>query len=323
MTDSVDGHLSLPFAILMAQGGPRSQQQVNPHFSGLVIQQFYGYWASGFKDPLRLRLFVVIEFLLVVFQNLLMWDVVYNIYVIFPSAPSSVPPRPFYIVIHLQLLIPIQAQLWAGPTNSLCQLFIILLANVYLADRIHGLTKSRVQSGIVFALSIIAFVFGLVNVVGVWKTPMSPLLGTVTSVIWHTMQAVAECLITFFLARVLLKARSGVRASDSVVNYIIRNVIQTGCLATTWAIIAAYLPALSYRCCRLRSGSQRKARENITFKYGFMDLMLSVKFNANNSLDLEFRIFKRITASSEKTSGVHTQWPWKSRIREAFEEYEH
>lgn len=39
-----------------------------------------------------------------------------------------------------------------------------------------------------------------------------------------------------FLARALLNARSGVRRSDKVVNYLVRNVIQTGFLATVWAI---------------------------------------------------------------------------------------
>ena len=77
-----------------------------------------------------------------------------------------------------------------------------------------------------------------------------------TSVIWHAIQALVECLITstsihssqirmshyshciVFLSRTLLKSRSGVRRSDSIVDYLVRNVIQTGCLATIWAIAA-------------------------------------------------------------------------------------
>ena len=33
-------------------------------------------------------------------------------------------------------------------------------------------------------------------------------------------------------------SRTGLRRSDSIVNYLVRNVIQTGCLATIWAIAA-------------------------------------------------------------------------------------
>src|SRR5579863_4298655 len=82
-----------------------------------------------------------------------------------------------------------QALLWEGPANSLCQLFIILLANLSLASRlvhrpvhadsmliskssIHGLTKSRVQSVTVAALSTVAFVFGMVTIVTTWRKPM-------------------------------------------------------------------------------------------------------------------------------------------------------
>jgi hypothetical protein len=61
--------------------------------------------------------------------------------IIFSSAPSGAAGCPFYIVIHLQLLvlISIQAKLWAGPVNSLCQLPMILLANAFLATRSVGL----------------------------------------------------------------------------------------------------------------------------------------------------------------------------------------
>jgi len=31
---------------------------------------------------------------------------------------------------------PIQAPLWSGPANSICQLFIVILANIFLAYRL-------------------------------------------------------------------------------------------------------------------------------------------------------------------------------------------
>ena len=45
-------------------------------------------------------------------------------------------------------------------------------------------------------------------------------------------------LCTVLLSRVLLKARSGMRQSDSTINYIVRNITQTGFLATAWALAA-------------------------------------------------------------------------------------
>ena len=87
----------------------------------------------------------------------------------------------------------------------------------------------------------------------------SPTLRQHLSIAWHATQAAVECLITcpsfqisrfpdnlqsihplrtVLLSRVLLKARSGMRQSDLTINYIVRNIIQTGCLATAWALAA-------------------------------------------------------------------------------------
>ena len=66
------------------------------------------------------------------------------------------------------------------------------------------------------------------------------------------LQAIAECLIMctsllkihgetdcffciVFLARALLSSRSGLQRSDSVVNHLVRNVIQIGLFAMIWA----------------------------------------------------------------------------------------
>jgi len=53
-----------------------------------------------------------------------------------------------------------------------------------------------------------------------------------------TIYRVIPLLRTVLLSRVLLKARSGMRRSDSTINYIVRSIIQTGCLATVWALAA-------------------------------------------------------------------------------------
>ncbi|KAH9965632.1 hypothetical protein BGW80DRAFT_753663 [Lactifluus volemus] len=194
---------------------------LDAYLFGLVTQQFYGYWTYGFKDPIHLRLFVIVEFLLVALQSVLMWHFGYTIFITV-SSPSKAPP----------------SQTWAGPVNSLCQLFIIILANGFLAARIHTLTRSRAQTALVLALSTLAFTFGLVNIVGAWAHPSSQSLLKTASIIWHAVQAIVECLISLILIRVLLKSRSGFGKSNSIVNHLIRNIIQTGCLATIWAVVA-------------------------------------------------------------------------------------
>lgn len=63
-----------------------------------------------------------------------------------------------------------------------------------------------------------------------------------------------------FLVRVLLKSRIGVRKSDNIVDLLVRGAIQTGSLATLWAIAGLvtsfFVPRnLIYRVFDITSGS--------------------------------------------------------------------
>lgn len=147
----------------------------------------------------------------------------------------------FVFMCIVQLLIPIQASLWAGPANSLCQLFIIIFANIFLATRlvhlllfrltrypfptfsIYSLTKSRIQGLTPIFFSTLAFVFGMITVVATTWTkecvflfhaeqsnPVDIIQSSQsfrygTSVVWYTSQTTAECLISckFFLLQVM------------------------------------------------------------------------------------------------------------------------
>jgi len=187
---------------------------------GLVGQQYYSYCTGGFKDRIYLKLFVNVQFALITLQSIFMWHLIFTIFVDYYGVPM--PP----------------SAAWGGMANALCQLFIIIFANTFLVIRIHGLTKSLVQSLTPMFFSIIAFVFGMVTVSGSIWTDYSQSYRYITSIVWYVSQTVAECLISFFLVRALLKARSGLQRSDSVVRYLIRNVIQTAALATIWSIVS-------------------------------------------------------------------------------------
>jgi len=127
----------------------------------------------------------------------------------------------------------------------MCECILVLFANIFLAIRVHSLTKSRFQCGLIIALSMSAFGLGMLTTTIAWCQTSKPSFlvnGTMTpqakgmAATWHGLQAISECLITILLARALLKSRSGLRSSDTVVNYLIRNVIQIGFFAMLWAI---------------------------------------------------------------------------------------
>jgi len=196
---------------------------VNAFFFGVVCQQLYSYWISHFDDPVHVKVFVVAQFCIVVLQGAMLWNFAWDIYIVnyaLLSNPRSVP--------------------WQAFTNSLCQLVLIMMANVFLVARIYSLTRSRLQSGLVLAFSSMAFIVGVVSLLMGWRrtsqnfTP-GPLAA---SGIWHGFQAIAECLIMFFLMRALLASRSGMKTSNSIVHHFVRNAVQIGVFATLWSLAA-------------------------------------------------------------------------------------
>ncbi|KAH9956345.1 hypothetical protein BC827DRAFT_1232195 [Russula dissimulans] len=198
---------------------------LNGYFFGIVSQQMYQYWFSRYNDPLYVKAFVATQFSVIVVQAVLYWQLAWNIYI--DTSELSIHPK---------------SGIWQAPVNSACQLVLILMANAFLSVRVNTLTRSRLQCGLTLGFSTAAFVVGLVNLVTSWKS--KSILSNFTtsqhiaSVVGYVLQAIAECLIMFFLARALLASRTGIKRSDSVVNQLARNVIQIGLCATLWSIAA-------------------------------------------------------------------------------------
>ncbi|KAH9971391.1 hypothetical protein BGW80DRAFT_1322183 [Lactifluus volemus] len=201
---------------------------VNAFLSGIVSQQFYAYWCRGFGDSKRIKVFVVIQYAVVIIQSAALWQLVWSLFI----AGYGQPPDP-------------KASTWETLVHAVSQCVLVLSANMFLAIRIYHLTKSRLQTGLAIALSISAFSVAMVNVVTTWtNTLKSSFMGSlylstsenITSIVWHVLQAFTECLITFLLARALSKSRSGLQRTDSVVNYLIRRVIQIGFIASLWVV---------------------------------------------------------------------------------------
>ncbi|KAH9972291.1 hypothetical protein BGW80DRAFT_382384 [Lactifluus volemus] len=214
---------------------------VNAYLFGVVSQQFYIYWTSDFNDTIRIKIFVVLQFLVVTFQAIMLWALTWNIF-----------------ITNYGLPLDAQGCTWGAIAQSVGQNVLVLSANMFLAIRILHLTDSRLQAGLVIALSASAFIVGIVNIVITWDATMpspfetSTSLSTppkLTAVVCHALQAIAECLITIFLSRALLKSRSGIRKTDGVVNCLIRKAVQIGFFATAWTIAGLttwfFLPKIS------------------------------------------------------------------------------
>ncbi|KAH9976867.1 hypothetical protein BGW80DRAFT_884476 [Lactifluus volemus] len=198
---------------------------LNSFFCGIISKQHYLYWTSGFNDPMYMKILVAAQFSIVVFQSAMDWLFAWNL----------------YIVIYDKGYVS-KASTWGSPVNSACQCLLIIMANTFLAYRIYNLTGSRLRTGLVFGLSFTAFLIGVpVTVVG-WALTERPdievsyTIQRVAIVLWHTLQAIAEFLIMYFLYRALRASRSGLQRSDQVVHHLARSVIQIGLFAIIWAI---------------------------------------------------------------------------------------
>lgn len=216
---------TLPFDAAQVMGVLLIAILLNAYFFGFVCQQLYSYWISRFDDPVHVKAFVVAQFCVVVLQGAILWDLAWNVY-----------------IVSYALITDPKSVTWQAFANSLCQVVLIMMANAFLAHRIYTLTQSRLQSGLVLAFSSMAFIVGVVNLSTTWKlkSNLQPFTHAqlAASGIWHGLQAIAECFIMYFLTRALLKSRSGMKTSDSIVHHFVRNAVQSGLFATIWSLAA-------------------------------------------------------------------------------------
>ncbi|KAI0294727.1 hypothetical protein B0F90DRAFT_1224573 [Multifurca ochricompacta] len=199
---------------------------LNAFLFGVISQQLFSYCISGFKDLRHIKIFVITQFAVVAVQSTVIWNMAWVIFVLEHDRTSN-----------------LKASIWQPPVSSFCQCILVLLANLFFASRIHRLTKSRLQSYLVITFSTLAFISGMATILMTWNWKKSPIESIrltpprkAMSVVWHGLQAISESLITLFLCRALLKARSGLHKSDRIVKCLVRSVIQVGFFATLWAV---------------------------------------------------------------------------------------
>ncbi|KAN0133063.1 hypothetical protein V8E53_009093 [Lactarius tabidus] len=189
---------------------------------GLVSQQLYEYSLSGFKDSIRIKIFLGAHYGIVALQSVMLWQLAWS-----------------YFIVEYGF---VKTRTWQVAVSLVFQCMLVLSANIFLADRIHAMIRCRVQSAVIITLSIFAFAFGVATILLISFGQITP-RGTYTrpevilSAFWHGLQAIAQCLVTYSLIRGHLDSRSGIQKSDGVVYYLVRRVVQTGLLAMIWAIL--------------------------------------------------------------------------------------
>ncbi|KAI0258097.1 hypothetical protein BC834DRAFT_136615 [Gloeopeniophorella convolvens] len=186
---------------------------INTYVYGTVTQQFISYWGHGYKDSRLLKLFVGLVFLINSAQN----------------STVHAPSRSRY-----------KLSSWPLYFASVADSLVVFLANIFLCARIYRLTQSKIRLWIGAVFSVASLMAGVASALAGWIVqPTSNRHNGGIDIgvfIWHGLQILTDSGIMLMLTRALLKSRSGISKSDSLVYHYIRCVVQTGCIATIWSI---------------------------------------------------------------------------------------
>ncbi|KAJ6453371.1 hypothetical protein C8R45DRAFT_1039273 [Mycena sanguinolenta] len=121
-------------------------------------------------------------------------------------------------------------------------LFVVLLSmpiQLFFAWRIHQLTKSIWIPALIALLGLTSFGGGVWTTIRIHILKLfakKPLLHT-PALVWFLTSCVADVLITISLVWTLTNKKTGFRATDSVVDKIIRTTIQTGMITAVFSIL--------------------------------------------------------------------------------------
>ncbi|KAF8351336.1 hypothetical protein F5887DRAFT_1058222 [Amanita rubescens] len=179
---------------------------INTYLYGLVSFQFISYYNAGFKDPLWIRVMVVV----CVYAA---WDMCVTHY----GDPS------FLLVVT-----------WIVPFTAVSTAFIAMISQSYLIHRLYMLTKNRILVASCVGLQHLCLCFWVL----LWNTRCVKYFDrlSVPVAVWLGSQTIADVIITISLITVLLRSRTGFRRTDTVVNRLIRGAVQTGFFVSLFAM---------------------------------------------------------------------------------------
>ncbi|KAK0219938.1 hypothetical protein IW262DRAFT_1381391 [Armillaria fumosa] len=193
----------------------------NTYLFGIVTFQFATYYGSKHKDPLWIRITVLLLFL-----N----DSVHSAGVIYMAWFYCVEN---YTNPEILLIAP-----WPYPFTVISEAIAAILVHHFLGFRLYRLTgKLYLYVGLMIC-AVTVFGLGITTGVKAWiihevlkLIVLKPIIIT-----WLVGQTVMDLFLTSSLSFVLYRSRTGFRATDSVINQLIRGTIQTGVFSSIFAL---------------------------------------------------------------------------------------
>lgn len=191
---------------------------VNTYSCGVVGFQYANYHETPFKDPLWIKLQVLVMFLLDTFQSASAIYMAWNICVTNYVNPDAM-----------------QAALWTYSLIPICAGISGVITHIFLSHRVFVLTGRKITYGIVGALSFITFglavsagALGLSEGVSATSVLSGSDLYRTLLVSWLSVQAFTDLFVAGSLAYTLSHIPAFMNHLPSPFERILRGVVQTG-----------------------------------------------------------------------------------------------
>ncbi|KAG8215617.1 hypothetical protein J3R82DRAFT_7485 [Butyriboletus roseoflavus] len=113
-----------------------------------------------------------------------------------------------------------------------------IINSIYVCLRIWRFTHCKILYGLVILLAIPSFVLGIVCSIESWINAVLPEIPIITPIViaWLATQVFVDAFISVTLIIIFSRSRTGFRRMDTVLNRLIRGVIQTGLFTVIFSI---------------------------------------------------------------------------------------
>ncbi|KAI0043431.1 hypothetical protein FA95DRAFT_399951 [Auriscalpium vulgare] len=195
---------------------------------GISIAQTFMYFQTYKNDRLWMKLVVLFVFVADTLNSVFDIEYTYNSLVNHYNDPGA-----------------IQKANWVFATDPAMTAIIGTVVQLFFSWRVHVLTHSNLAVGILVVGAIISGLGGVATSIAIGMVPMwlDFQKFKIPVIVWLTVSALVDSSITAILVWHLRGHKRGFKASDDILDRIIRLTVQTGMITSIWAIVdlAVYL----------------------------------------------------------------------------------
>lgn len=191
-----------------------------------MITQVYLYFATFKRDPLWIRIFVLVLFLADTVNVAFMWTYMYD-----------------SLVLHFNDAEFLRHANWVFSTDPAMVSIISSMVQCFFAFRVRTLRRSIWPALVIVVLALASLIGGLATAVAVKFVPTFEEFQKfkIPVTIWLVAAALCDIVITSLLVDFLMKHKTGFEKTDTKLDRLMKLIIQTGMATCICAVIDCIL----------------------------------------------------------------------------------